>query len=115
MNQLRNQKGITIVEIMVAAVILVISAIALLGLYSQNFGWIVGSGYRTNALDEAKASLDSAISVGAATDTESITIAFGSGAPAITVLGQNVSATGTDGPGDSISVSLNTFLPYVSP
>lgn len=114
-SRLKNQKGLTAVEVIVAAVILVIVAVALLGLYNNNFGWIVRAGNRMRALDEAKANLDSIISQGAASAASSLTITFGGGAGSITVPGVFISANGADGPGDSVVVTLDSFVPYIAP
>ncbi|HOA15574.1 MAG TPA: type II secretion system protein [Bacillota bacterium] len=108
----KDQRGFTTVEVIVAAVILVIVAVALLGLYNSNFGWIVRAGFRTRAVDKAKAAIDSRISQGAASGASSLTIAFGNGAPSISIPGEFISETGTDGPGNSVSVTLDSFIPY---
>ena len=72
---IRNNSGLTAVEVIVAAVILVIVAVALLGLYNNNFGWIVGAGFRTEALDEAKSAIDQLIATGPAVSaTDTVTI-----------------------------------------
>lgn len=113
--KLKGQKGLTMIEVIVAAVILVITAVALLGLYNSNFGWIVRAGFRARALDEAKASMDSLIAQGAASNASSVTIAFGGGAASVTVLGEFITANGADGPGDTVTVTLNSFAPYVTP
>lgn len=113
--KLKGQTGLTAVEVIVAAVILVIVSVALLGLYNSNFGWIVRAGFRTTALSGAKANLDSRISQGAASSASSITIAFGAGAPSVTVPGEFISASGTGGPGNSITVTLDSFIPYITP
>ncbi|HOY89049.1 MAG TPA: prepilin-type N-terminal cleavage/methylation domain-containing protein [Bacillota bacterium] len=111
MKTLRNQKGFTMVEVIIAAVMLVTVAVALLGLYGNNFGWIVGAGYRMKALDEARTEMDSQIASGAPDDsTDSLSISF-PGASTITVMGKYLQTTGTDGPGGSVSVMLDSFIP----
>jgi hypothetical protein len=111
LGMIRNNRGLTAVEVIVAAVILVIVSVSLLGLYNSNFGWIVGAGFRTEALDKAKTSIDQMIATGAATgSTDTVTISF-PGVSSVTVIGQFVNTTQTDGPNDSVSVTLRTFLP----
>ena len=108
---IRNNRGLTAVEVIVAAVILVIVAVALLGLFNNNFGWIVGAGFRTEALDQAKSAIDQLIATGPSVGaTDTVTISF-PGVSAVTVEGEFVETTQTDGPNDSVSVTLRTFLP----
>jgi hypothetical protein len=111
LGMIRNNRGLTAVEVIVAAVILVIVSVSLLGLYNSNFGWIVGAGFRTEALDKAKTAIDQLIATGPVTgSTDSITISF-PGVSSVTVIGQFVSTTQADGPNSSVSVTLRTFLP----
>lgn len=114
-SRLKGQKGLTMVEVIVAAIILVIVAVAILGLYNNNFGWIINAGFKTRALDKARTTIDSKIAQGAANNSSSVNIVFGGGSTSITVVGELISATGTDGPGNKASVTLTSFLPYVSP
>lgn len=109
--RIKNNSGLTAVEVIVAAVILVIVSVSLLGLYNNNFGWIVGAGFRTEAVDEAKSLIDAKIAAGAAADATGQLIISFTGTDDVVVDGEFVSFTGTDGPGDSTSVTLNTFIP----
>ncbi len=109
--RIKNNSGLTAVEVIVAAVILVIASVSLLGLYNSNFGWIIGAGFRTEAVDKAKALIDAKIAAGAATgSTGQLVISF-TGTDDVIVEGEFVRFTGTDGPNDSTSVTLNTFIP----
>ena len=112
--RIKNNSGLTAVEVIVAAVILVIVSVSLLGLYNSNFGWIVGAGFRTEAVDEAKALMDAKIAAGAVADIDGnydqLVISF-TGTDPVVVEGELISFTGTDGPNDSATVTLNTFIP----
>jgi len=108
---MRNSSGLTTVEVIIAAVILVIVSVALLGLYSNNFGWIVGAGFRTDAVDKAKTAIDAKIAAGADEAADDALIIVFQGAPNVTVEGQFVDATGAAGPNGSTTVTLNTFIP----
>jgi prepilin-type N-terminal cleavage/methylation domain-containing protein len=110
MKRFTNQNGLTMIEVLVAAVILVIVSVALLGLYSNNFGWIIGAGFRAQALDKAKTTIDELIATGTGSTSESITISF-PGVSAVTVTGDYIEATETDGPNNSVPVTLRTFIP----
>lgn len=107
----RNEGGMTIVEIMVAVVILVVVAAALIRLYGDNFSWIVGAGFRTEALDEAKSSIDQLISAGASEGAADALVFNFNGTSSVTVQGEMVQSTGADGHNDSVVVTLDTFLP----
>ena len=109
--RIKNNSGLTAVEVIVAAVILVIVSVSLLGLYNSNFGWIVGAGFRTEAVDKAKALIDAKIAAGAASDAAGELVISFTGTDDVTVEGEFVAFTGTDGPNDSTSVTLNTFIP----
>ena len=109
--RIKNNSGLTAVEVIVAAVILVIVSVSLLGLYNNNFGWIVGAGFRTEAVDKAKALIDAKIAAGAEEDAAGELVISFNGADDVIVAGEFVSFTGTDGPNDSTTVTLDTFIP----
>lgn len=121
MRVLKDQSGLTIVEVMVAAVILVISAVAILGLYSQNFGWIVNAGYVTEAVDAVKTELDTAIASGTTATADTITFSFNGTTPVyidgthmVRVTGSAIARTGTSSNGLK-SVEMRTFIPTATP
>lgn len=117
MKRLANQNGFTIVEVIVAAVILVVVAVALLGLYGNNFRWIVGAGYKTEAIDAAKSEIDGKIAAGTAGNVDSITFSFDGTIPAKIDMSHTVKVFGTiiDGIGNSTTgseqIELRTFIP----
>jgi len=117
MRKLSNQKGFTVVEVIVAAVILVVVAVALLGLYGSNFRWIVGAGYKTEAIDAAKSEIDGKIATGTTDNFDSITFSFDGTIPAKVDVYHTVKVFGTiiDGIGNSTvgseQVELRTFIP----
>jgi len=119
MRKLSNQKGFTVVEVIVAAVILVVVAVALLSLYGTNFGWIVNAGYKTEAIDAAKTDIDTQIASGTAAATDSITFSFNGTIPAKVDLNHTVKVYGIIAVGEgsnasgSEQVELKTFIPKV--
>ena len=104
-----NQDGFSLVEILVAFVILLIVITAVTPLFTTSYAGIFRAGRKSNALYQAQRDIESAINVGTALNSDPLTITF-PGVPSITLTLQGKIETKTY-PAEANNVSVTVFLP----
>ena len=105
--RLKENKGLTLIEIIVAFAILAVLIGTFYGLFANSFKSVVNSGQRTKARNLASQSLENRIPSGAATEDSHVVIRF-SGVADITVYGQTIT---TSAAVNGQEVTLTMFLP----
>lgn len=111
---LQNNKGLTLIEVLVSIVILGIIAVAFLPIFTNSFVYIMSAGKRSKADFEAQRAMENRLAGSGKTfdnveTTESgteLSISFGS--DTINVPGKTVNVTYNDG---KQNVTLTTFIP----
>ena len=88
---LRKQKGLTLIEVLLSFAILAILTLAILPQFASALRGIVKAGNRSNTIYQSQNEAEDKIFQGAASTANSMTIVFPGGVPVtVTVQGENV-------------------------
>lgn len=101
------QRGFTLVEVMVAIVILGIAIGSILLMYSNAIKGVSAAGRRSEALHGAEAAIAEKVAAGAASTADQLSIVF-PGMDGISLSGKSEIATGTS---QGRTVTITAFIP----
>ena len=106
MNTLSQEKGFSLIEVLVALAILMISIFAFTTLFTTSFQGIFRAGHKSEAMFEAQEKIDQAIAAGTNSGADNISIVFND--LTINLSGEEFEI---DYPYDDYSGKLIYFLP----
>lgn len=105
---LNNNKGFSLVELLVSIVLLTILAIAFLPLLTTSYSGIHGAGERNIAMNEAQKKLEISFNNGTNKAIAEVEIRF-SGVGTFKIVGENIKVR--EHYGDGSSIEIDAFIP----